>query len=141
MWVSRYSNGTFLLGVPLYRIAGLYAPANAEFTTPLLTVGGAGDRLWLNADAHWTPSAPDAPDGAVFANCDEGCAAYIMVALLDAVSGQVVANYEKEKCRFLDADGQRLLLSWDGRSPAPGSYRLRVFYRDAVIYAAGVSSN
>ena len=48
----------------------MYAPANAEFDTPVFSLppGGAGARLWLNADASWS-GAP------VTGGCDEGCAA------------------------------------------------------------------
>ena len=76
-----------LHGVPEHRLAGLYAPANAEFSSramawpsskPLGAAGGSG-RLWLDVDAHWEQG----PDG----DCDQKCQAYVMVAVLDDRTG------------------------------------------------------
>ena len=47
--------GIGLWGVPTHRVAGLYAPANAEFTTRAFVMPTAG--LYINADAAW-PGVP-----------------------------------------------------------------------------------
>jgi len=143
VWLHRGSKtgrGIQLIGVPEFRLAGMYAPANAEFTTGALRTKGARDRIWLSFDAHWTASVPDAPPPhhAAFSDCDEGCAAYVMVALLDAASGAVVPGFEKERCVHMNANEQRLHLLWQTRSPPPGTYKLRIYFRDAVVYATGV---
>ena len=44
---------------------------NSEFSTAVFTMPGGP--LWINTDAHW----------------DAGCAAYVMVAVMDAASGTV----------------------------------------------------
>ena len=85
-----------------------------------------------------------------------------MVELRSAVSGAVIPGYERSGCVLLNVDGQRLPLRWDGRAdtdirkdsvttnattlsappvpPAAGSkIFLRVFFRDATIFAFGVS--
>ena len=50
VWVSD----TAVYTVPLYRIAGIYAPANAEFATRPFALPASGIKsLWLNADASW----------------------------------------------------------------------------------------
>eukprot|EP01043_Picozoa_sp_COSAG02_P053907 COSAG02_NODE_6023_length_3869_cov_1.528382_2_plen_440_part_00 len=88
--------------VPLYRIAGIHAPANGEFSTRPFVMPAAG--LWLNADAHWTlpphvymvEQGDAGPDCKVCSKtclracfgkhkCDIGCQAYIMAELQDAV--------------------------------------------------------
>ena len=63
----------------------------------------------------------------------------VMVALHDA-SGAVVPGYEKEGCVFTHADGTRLPLSWrgkTGRALAGKDIFLRVYYRDATVFAVG----
>ena len=50
IWVA--DTGVFQL--PLYRLSGLYAPANGEVSTALFALPTAGiDGLWLNAAAGW----------------------------------------------------------------------------------------
>lgn len=141
VWITTSNQpgvGSFLLEVPLYRVAGMYAPANAEFTTPVLIVPPGGG-IWLNADVRWTPSAPGAPDRAVFSRCDQGCAGYVMIEVRDPQTAAVVAGFEKERCVLMDVDGSMLSLLWNGLRPPPGAYQLRVYYRDAVVYAIGVT--
>jgi hypothetical protein len=41
-----------------------------------------------------------------------GCAAYIMVAVLDAATGVVIPGFERENCILKNASGTRLPLSW-----------------------------
>ena len=147
VWVSRTAvpgppaRDAALLGVPAYRLAGMFAPANAQFSTPAFAVpnatgAAAAPRLWLNADASWERPPAGARHG-----CDIGCGAYVMVEARDAASGRVIAGFEKERCVFLDADGVRLALAWNGTSTAAlrgRSVALRVYFRDAVVYAVGL---
>eukprot|EP01009_Symbiontida_sp_KSa7_P004137 NODE_200_length_1216_cov_795.913453_g159_i0.p1 GENE.NODE_200_length_1216_cov_795.913453_g159_i0~~NODE_200_length_1216_cov_795.913453_g159_i0.p1 ORF type:complete len:389 (+),score=76.14 NODE_200_length_1216_cov_795.913453_g159_i0:30-1169(+) len=118
-----------LWGVPLYRVAGLYSPANSEFSTSPFAWP---DALWLNADAHWEQTG---------GTCDEKCQAYIMVEVRYAASQKVVAGYEREKCVFMNVDGLRLPLVWSGAPPIKVgiAVQLRIYYRDAVIYAIGAN--
>ena len=134
-----------------YRLAGVYAPANGEFSTkpfavPSAAEGGLG-RLWLNAAAAWAGNL-------VTGGCDEGCDAYIMVELQTAADGRVVPGFERKKCVLLNVDGVRLPLRWkapgagatatvaDGVEQGPPSagtkVQLRIFFRDATIFAFGV---
>ena len=88
--------------MPLYRVAGIRAPANGEFSTRSFVMPAAG--LWLNADAHWTlpphvqmiEQGDAGPDCKVCSKtclracfgkhkCDIGCQAYIMAELQDMV--------------------------------------------------------
>jgi hypothetical protein len=128
-----------LLGLPALRLAGFYSLANSEFSTHVFTMPGKS--LWVNADAHWMvpPHTPLDKDGLPI-TCDEGCAAYVMVALHDGLSGALVPGYEKEGCVFTHVDGTRLPLRWGGRTGsalAGKTVFLRVYYRDATIYAIG----
>lgn len=59
-----------LYSIPENRVAGLYAPANGEFSTAVFLWPSSGI-LTLNVDAHWEHS----PGG----TCDEKCQAYVMV--------------------------------------------------------------
>jgi hypothetical protein len=78
LWVSD----TAVYQLPLYRLAGIFAVANGEFSTkpfavPTLAEGGLS-KLWLNADASWKGNL-------VTGGCDEGCAA---VSLCNALSSE-----------------------------------------------------
>eukprot|EP01046_Picozoa_sp_COSAG06_P059571 COSAG06_NODE_12365_length_1390_cov_1.780015_2_plen_73_part_00 len=62
-----------------------------------------------------------------------------MVALHDE-SGTVMPGYEKEACVFTHVDETRLSLSWGGKTGtdlAGQDVFLRVYYRDATIFAVG----
>jgi len=112
-------------GLPVDRIAGAHARANAEFSTPPFTVPDAP--LVLNARAAWLG---DRSHGMLRQ-------AYIMAELLQA-DGTPVPGFEREKCTLQDVDGLRLPLRWDGvdtASLAGTEARLRLFLRDATIYA------
>ena len=90
------------------------------------------------------------------------CMQYIMVELRSAVDGAAIPGYERSGCVFLNINSQRLPLRWGGRAdtnirtdgdasnattlsappvpPAVGSkVFLRIFFRDATIFAFGVS--
>jgi hypothetical protein len=63
--------GSTVYTLPMYRIAGLYAPANGEVTTVDFVAPAAN--LWVDADVRWKREAADAnaeSDG----HCDMGCA-------------------------------------------------------------------
>ena len=63
-----------------------------------------------------------------------------MVAALDPADGmKPFPGLTKESCRFMGVDGLRLPLAWHaGRAPAAGTpVALRVYYRDATVYAIG----
>ena len=132
-----------MIGVPTYRYAGLFAPSNAEFSTQPFVVPSlaVGTSLWLNADISWEQHAGQ--------GCDQGCDAYVMVEVrsADAASsqgrvsvGEVVPGFEKERCVLMNVDGIRLPLRWNGTSLAPlagSTVQLRIYYRDATIFALG----
>ena len=120
--------------LPLYRVAGIYAPANGEFSSrPFALPAGGAQGLWLNADAAWKGNL-------VTGGCDEGCAAYIMVELLTAADGRTVPGFERSKCVLMNTGGLQLPLRWQGAPAAPPAgtqVRLRFYFRDATIYAFG----
>ena len=125
--------------MPFYRLAGIYAPANAEFTTPSFMIEEGTERgLWLNAAAKWMSGR--APGD----SCDEGCQAYIMVEMRDATGHAVVGGRARNKCVILDMDGPRLPLRWIGVDKAVEvgtRVTLRIFFRDATIFAVGSGAN
>ena len=78
-----------------YRIAGVYAPANGEFSTRLFSMPNDGvDSLYINVDAHWHGYI-------VTGGCDEGCAAYVMVELQDE-NNDVIPGFERNKCTLMN---------------------------------------
>ena len=127
-----------IASVPLFRLAGVYAPANGVFTTHPFTMPS---RLHLNAAAKW--GGPDAATGNL--TCDEGCGPYIMVALHRAGEAQPVSEaFAAERCILLDVDGVRLPLAWeaDGKAASLAEFHgqamaLRIYFRDATIYSVG----
>lgn len=68
--------------------------------------------------------------------------AYIMVEMRDAAGDAVVGGRTRDKCVLLDVDGAQIPLKWEGEeahAPVAVGTRvtLRVFFRDATIYAVG----
>jgi hypothetical protein len=122
--------------LPLYRIAGLYSPSNAELVTTPLVV--PSDPLAINADAHWQGRL--LPTG----GCDEGCAAYIYVEILDLTTGVAKPGYDRVAFEtIMDANSTALPLQWgnDSHTTAPlagETVRVRIGFRDAIVYALGV---
>jgi hypothetical protein len=120
--------------VPDNRLAGLFAPANGEFSTEEFSWPESG-AVWLNVDAHWE----QAPGG----TCDEKCQAYVMVAVLDANNDKPIEGYEHSNCVLIDVDQQQLPLVWNSTSKEPSqispgkAVKLRFYFRDATIYAVG----
>ena len=76
--------------LPVGRIAGIYAPANGEFSTPpfALPEGASPARtgLTLNVDAKWSAHL-------ITGGCDEGCQAYVFAELIYAGTSRVVPGY------------------------------------------------
>ena len=60
--------------LPLYRLAGLYAPANGEMSTAPFAWPAGG--VTVNAALTWRGRT-------VTGGCDEGCAGYLFFELLD----------------------------------------------------------
>ena len=139
IWVD---NGA-VWGLPLYRLAGLYTESNGEVITSAFKM--PSEPLWINAHALW--EGDDHTGG-----CDEGCAAYIMIELIDAESGAIIPGYEKEKCIMVNVDGLRLPVVWKkkaadfgvedaddltGTELAGKEIKMKIYFRDATIYAIG----
>ena len=163
-------------GLPLYRLAGVYSPANGEFSTaPFPFPAATAPALWVNAEATWGQwgldgsgpwsARPDSggqrqqhDDGNYVGGADEGRAAYLMVALQKQQQSSssewvTVPGYEPQRCLFTNMTGLKLPLVWGNFTQAPepvqppppprehvavGSIvRLRFFFRDATVFAAG----
>jgi hypothetical protein len=130
--------GTTLLGVPQHRLGGLYAPANAEASSPPFAWPEGGRGLWLDFDAHW-----EQPPGGT---CDQKCQAYVMVAVLGANDTAPIPGYERNKCVMYGAESTNHTLAWRGGNGTaappiePGrEVRLRFYWRDALIFAVGAN--
>ena len=129
------------------RVAGLYAPANGEISTTSFTVP-ADEALWINAAAKWKGRE-------VTGGCDEGCQGYIFVAVLDSTTGKELPGFGiKDAVAMKDVDGLRRVLQWkkgkgegkptgsttDSTALAGHDVRLRIYFRDATVYAVGVGN-
>ena len=145
-----------LWGVPTHRLAGMYAPANAEFNTPPFKwPGGAG--VYINAATKWPGVEPGQDVGGSGLRCDERCQAYVMVEVLAQQTAggnwSVVPGFEAARCivRGIDTRGQ-VPLEWIDNTTALGGgavtrrttadlppsvqqIKLRLTFRDAVLYA------
>jgi hypothetical protein len=142
----------------MYRISGIYAPANGEFSTAAFDYPAGG--VYVNAEATWQ-------GGTVTGGCDEGCNAYIFAELLDANTGAPIAGYTRNESEpMMNVTGIKLPLRWKGTEATkaaeakgvtsnanakpkpcvlgvPGCpvvghpVQLRLFFRDATIFAVG----
>ena len=153
--------------LPLYQIAGIYAPANGEFNTGVFRYPATG--LYVNAKATWKGGTVTGGCGeshsrllrnlALTAGCawlDEGCNAYIFAELIDASTGQALAGHTRaEAIPMMNVSGTKLPLRWRsadgsklGKPPpcVPGTagcplagaaVQLRLFFRDATVFAVG----
>lgn len=140
LWVGSVGS---VFTLPLYRIAGIFAPANGEFSTPAFTVPKTP--MWLNADAPWHSKLRTVYDGVQ--GCDEGCAAYVFATVLDAATGHELAGYGVGQAIVMtNTSGLRLPLRWhatggngtvDTAAIVGRSVRLRLYFRDATVYAVG----
>jgi hypothetical protein len=121
--------GAAVWTLPLHRLAGLRAAANAAFTTAPFALPAAG--LALNADAAWP--VPAGQPG------DEERGGYVMAELLDAVTGAPFPGLPRNASALINATGVALPLAWPGAPgpmPPPGtSVRLRFYLRAATVYA------
>ena len=148
-----------VLSIMQYRISGLTSYSNAEVVTPAVTVpAAAAGPIALNADATWSGRL-------VTGGCDEGCAAYIFVEVLDAASNITIEGFDRYNFSTLMAvDGGSLPLRWGGGGknassssmhsssssvPPPvqnttslegRNVRFRFGFRDATIYALVLES-
>ena len=130
IWID--SGAVFSL--PLHRAVGLYAPANARvIVRPAFNLKSAtaSTKLWMNADAHW--GAPLVQGG-----CDETCAAYVLVELLDS-SGNVIDGYNHTQFdAIMDQDAINIPLTWNNSSQLPldkGEIQVKIWFRAARVYA------
>ena len=120
--------------VPLHRGVGLYAPANARVIVPAFDLSGATfeHSLFLNADARWGPKLPQG-------GCDETCAAYVLVELVDNDTGAVIEGYDHTKFNpIMDADAINLPLQWNNSTRLPigrKSVSAKIWFRAARVYA------
>ena len=131
---DNVDNRVDLWGVPTHRVAGMFAPANGEFTTKTFPMPAGG--LYINADAKWPGGDADARG----LYCDERCQGYVMVAVLDANTKKAIAGYDEGRCVLKNVDGLRLPLTWAGAPPALAEGRvvaLRVYFREATVFAVG----
>ena len=63
-----------------------------------------------------------------------------MAEMRDAAGLAVVGGRSRDKCVLLDVDGPKLPLKWEGvGEPVTLGTRvaLRIFFRDATVYAVG----
>ena len=138
LWLTRkltydpQAPGASAFTLPVHRLGGLSAPANAAFSTNPFKWPAAG--IALDADVSWQV-APGAT------HCDQGCQAYVLVELLDAASGAPIAGFERDKCILRNVSGTQLPLRWAGAlpsvsGPAPGTRVVaRIFMRAAIVHA------
>jgi len=108
------------------RLVGVHCRGNGQFSTRVLRMPGTP--LSLNAAAAHS-KAP---------STNMHKQAYLMAELQDA-EGSAIEGYECERCAFLDVDQPDLPLRWggkDGTELAGKQVRLRLFFRDATVYAA-----
>lgn len=121
VWVS--DSGVYT--VPLYRISGIYAAGNGQFSTRVFTLGETGtSAFYMNLDASWQGNI-------ITGGCDEGlffkdmytpwrcdgcnrCAAYVMVELQNASSGTVLPGYERGNCILMNTTDTHAPLRWKG---------------------------
>eukprot|EP00041_Stephanoeca_diplocostata_P032015 m.1013702 g.1013702 ORF g.1013702 m.1013702 type:complete len:554 (+) comp24068_c0_seq12:99-1760(+) len=133
-----FLDATGVYTVPLLRFSGIYSPSNGEFSTQPLTLGARGlQGLWINAAAGWRGRL-------VTGGCDEGCSAYIFAEVYDAATMTLVPGYTKETFNVLEnVDGFAIPMVWKAvaaaQRTAPSPVVVRVYFRDATIYAVGAS--
>ena len=134
--------------LPSYRIAGVYAPANGEASTPVIASLPATKALWVNADVKWKGRE-------VTGGCDEGCDSYLFAALLDGESGAEIPGFGViDAVAMTDVDGLKMVMQWKRTSSGEEggeegvtfvnttalggkSVRVRMYFRDAMVYAIG----
>eukprot|EP00041_Stephanoeca_diplocostata_P038948 m.1570885 g.1570885 ORF g.1570885 m.1570885 type:complete len:568 (-) comp25301_c0_seq53:1950-3653(-) len=138
VWVD--SGKVFALD--LYRLAGIYSPGNGEFSTLQFSMPSTADALWVNADVRWQ-------GGNYVGGADEGRQAYLMVALTRVTTSadgtevvEQVPGYEPENCIITNTTGLQIPLLWNTTAAPPPTgttVQLRLYFRDAYVYAIGAS--
>jgi len=128
LWVLREALGPRVYGVPESRLFYIGSLANAEFSTPPLTL--SGQRITLNAAIgfHGQPRTGAFRGG------------YVMAELREE-DGEPLAGYEKERCVHFRLDDPVTALHWGertGQELAGQRVRLRLYLRDARIHAVEV---
>ena len=121
--------------LPLHRGVGLYSPANSQVEVqPAFDISKATitTKLWINANAKWGAKLPQG-------GCDETCAAYVLVELLDG-NGNIIDGYDRTKFNpIMDEDGINIPLQWNNSTKLPldhdGDITVKVWFRAAKIYA------
>ena len=67
--------------------------------------------LWVNANVSWHGQLKTTYDGV--RGCDEGCAAYLYAAVLDASTDRELPGYGLEQTiAMMNVDGQHMPLRW-----------------------------
>lgn len=122
------------LAVPAYRLAGIYSPSNAAFSSPPFALPHTPSDLVVNVAAAWGARL-------VTGACDSGCAAYLYAELIDPGTQQPFPGFDKTAFRLIMNQDGVLPLLWDaGQHPAPPpgtSVQVRFYFRDAVVYSLG----
>lgn len=145
VWVD---NGR-VWGIPQNRLAGITSASNAEFSTAAFDLP-SNKQLWLEADVLWGQKPQFGGVDWCRGGCngvggsDESHSAYIMAEVLDDATSKPLPGFEKEKCVLFNQTGT-LELVWSSathtrelqRRHQDARVRLRFYFRDATLYAAG----
>lgn len=90
-------------------------------------------QLFINADVRWH-------GGLVAGGCDEGCAAYLQVALVDASTRKPIPGFSQGECDVvLNRDAANILITWRGGNPLlpqGRAFQVMVAWRDGTLYGA-----
>ena len=116
----------------LHRASGIHAHVNGRVIFPDPMTATPAARLYINADVRWH-------GGLVAGGCDEGCAAYLQVALVDSTTHRPIDGYSQGDCDVvLDRDAANILITWKGsaRLPQGRAFKAMVAWRDGTVYAA-----
>ena len=116
----------------LHRASGIHAHVNGRVIFPDPMTATPAARLYINADVRWH-------GGLVAGGCDEGCAAYLQVALVDPTTHRPIDGYSQGDCDVvLDRDAANILITWKGsaRLPQGRAFKAMVAWRDGTVYAA-----
>lgn len=117
----------------LHRASGIHAHVNGRIIFPDELMAPPTARLFINADVGWE-------GGLVAGGCDEGCAAFLQVALVDALTHHPIPGYSQGECDVvLDRDAANILITWRGGStllPQGRKFKVMVAWRDGTLYGA-----
>jgi hypothetical protein len=116
----------------LHRASGIHAHANGRVIFPDPMTASPTARLYINADVRWHGDL-------VAGGCDEGCAAYLQVALVDPTTHRSIDGFSQGDCDVvLDRDAANILITWNGTALLPQGvpFKAMVAWRDGTVYAA-----